>query len=509
MISFRPIWWFYFVTIILLSSFLSVGFFHPDEHFQIIEFANHLLGRGSEVDNIWEFSKEIRPWFQPVLVASILKVCFEFTNSPFLSIAIVKICFGTMLFASTCLVARNYSRKKGFSDAMQRRLFFSLFLLSPILGFSLGRTSSESFSAACLGVIVGLILNASPYQLKNSLKLHATMASLFTMMFFIRYQMAFAYLGIFLWFQVYVRPKWSVVLTQVFISIAVSLIFIGLDSALYGHVVLTPWNYFYTNIIEGAASNFGVSPWYAYLIWPPTNILSIFVLMTNIAAVVLVFSGRYSIFLFIYLSFLMGHSIIAHKELRFLLPVLIIAPALWFDAGRVIFERISVSLDRSIFLSKLLIGTLLGLQILEAVSPQIRSLSDLAKLDLKFRFSNLPESPCVEWMYEGKTLQYAGNMFANFYRASDIQIIDRSFIAAGEESIGCKTETFYQLRRETVGWYLALPDSAMDNYRCEIDGLVFKSLLSVLSGISLPNMLSEKINSKYAYRILKCTKNLK
>ena len=45
----------------------SVGYYHTDEHFQILEFLNFKLGRSSSPELAVEFGARIRPWLQPGL----------------------------------------------------------------------------------------------------------------------------------------------------------------------------------------------------------------------------------------------------------------------------------------------------------------------------------------------------------------------------------------------------------------------------------------------------------
>ena len=52
----------YFISILslLISSIFSVGFFHPDEHYQILEFANYKMGNINPTQLPWEFHEKIR-----------------------------------------------------------------------------------------------------------------------------------------------------------------------------------------------------------------------------------------------------------------------------------------------------------------------------------------------------------------------------------------------------------------------------------------------------------------
>ena len=45
----------------LITAFFSVGYYHPDEHFQLLELCNYKLGNSPASDLAWEFNERIRP----------------------------------------------------------------------------------------------------------------------------------------------------------------------------------------------------------------------------------------------------------------------------------------------------------------------------------------------------------------------------------------------------------------------------------------------------------------
>ena len=59
---------------LILSSIFSVGFYHPDEHYQILEFANYKLGNINSSQLPWEFHEKIRPTLQPLLALITIKI---------------------------------------------------------------------------------------------------------------------------------------------------------------------------------------------------------------------------------------------------------------------------------------------------------------------------------------------------------------------------------------------------------------------------------------------------
>jgi phosphatidylinositol glycan class B len=56
-----------------VSAVTSVTIFHPDEHFQTVEFASLKLGFTAASELPWEYAARLRPWLQPALYTLIAK----------------------------------------------------------------------------------------------------------------------------------------------------------------------------------------------------------------------------------------------------------------------------------------------------------------------------------------------------------------------------------------------------------------------------------------------------
>ncbi|QEH39720.1 hypothetical protein [Chitinophaga sp. XS-30] len=64
----------------LITACFSTGYFHPDEHFQLLEFANFKMGNISGYELPWEYATEIRPTFQPWFAYLVMKSCTALKN---------------------------------------------------------------------------------------------------------------------------------------------------------------------------------------------------------------------------------------------------------------------------------------------------------------------------------------------------------------------------------------------------------------------------------------------
>ena len=311
------------LLVFLITAFFSTGCFHPDEHFQILEFCNFKLGQTPAADLPWEFHERIRPALQPALGYLIIKglniisIQNPFTYS--LIFRILAAIFSWLVISKFCLLLI-----KEFSTEKARKIFIwmSLFLwFVPLLSV---RFSSENYSALTLFSAVYLIIkfNDSPLY-KNILQLIFA-GMLLGFSFYFRFQMGLAILGIGLWLVIIGKMKWKN-LSVLIVSGMLAITFcIYLDYWFYGSFELSPVNYFLANIIENKAADYGTDPWWYYFILfilkavPPISIILLGFFLIGI------YKKPRSIFVWILIPFLIGHFAIGHKELRFLFPMVFI-----------------------------------------------------------------------------------------------------------------------------------------------------------------------------------------
>src|SRR5436190_16012486 len=68
----------------LVTCITATGFYHPDQHFSIIEFSSWQLGKESGVSYVWEFTHFVRPSLQIYLFSGYYKFCnFLNINDPY------------------------------------------------------------------------------------------------------------------------------------------------------------------------------------------------------------------------------------------------------------------------------------------------------------------------------------------------------------------------------------------------------------------------------------------
>ncbi len=310
----------YLIAFILFifTAFMSAGFFHEDEHFQLLEFANYKMGNVQSADLPWEFEQQMRPTFQVgivYLVFSAMKSIGIF--DPFTMTTILRIMAACLSFFALYKFFHKY--KTEFSNQTAVKWFAGLSFFLWYVPFISVRFSSESF-----GVIFMLLAIAYYHTTghKKTSPLNYLMIGLFLGLSFIsRYQMGFMILGMGLWVLI-IRRESIKTIVLMFLGFLMSIgIGILCDYWFYGNWVVSAYNYFYQNLVENKAAGFGTSPFWFYTMNTPLFVFPLFGLV--IVPCVIAFFIKYPRHLVTWLliPFLLIHHFIGHKEMRFLFPV--------------------------------------------------------------------------------------------------------------------------------------------------------------------------------------------
>jgi len=303
-------------VVFFVTAYNSHGFYHPDEHHQIVEFANAKLGLHDPATLAWEYHEQIRPTLQPVICYFVFRVIqvFHIVNPYYQALCLRLLTALLALFAIHFFVKNT---KHLFQNQNIQKGYCVLSYLLWFIPFLSVRFASETWSGL-------FFLFALSFVLKNSTKKFsfAMIGILLGLSFLFRFQIAFAILGLFLWLFFVNKTKiFSFVIACAGFLLILAL-GVCLDCLFYGEFVFTPWNYFKTNIIGGNdIPDFGTSPWYFYLIKLisfPNYIVGICFI---ISIIILLIKNPKNIFLWCFLPFLFFHSLVPHKEERFIFPV--------------------------------------------------------------------------------------------------------------------------------------------------------------------------------------------
>lgn len=314
-------YWTIATIIVVITAWFSEGYHHPDEHFQILEFANLKLGRTSPYNMPWEWAREMRPGLQPMLTVGYLRAveAAGLTN-PFQQVFLLRLLTGLLSLALLWRWYRVLHPELGDYFGKMAAFLWCM----PYLGV---RYSSECWSALCFGA--GLLLVYGPVNARRLL----LSGFLMGLSFQFRYQIAFAIAGLFVWLFWVKKTEWKNLLLWVAGTVPAFVIGLLADGALYGKWLFPAWNYLKINIFEGAAATFGVEPFWWYF---PEFLMKIFH-PVGIALLVLAYFGfqktKMNPWIWAMIPFVLVHCLIGHKEMRFLFPavtaLLVMAAAGW------------------------------------------------------------------------------------------------------------------------------------------------------------------------------------
>lgn len=311
----------------MVTAINSSGFYHPDEHYQVIEFARYKLGIAQAGDLAWEYKAAIRSAIQPAICFAVFKACYGIglENPHMLSLLLRIITAILSLSAITFFVRRTLPQLSTAYHKIYILLSYFLWFL-PFLNV---RFSSETWSGIFLLPAVALIqsnrkINWQEYWLSGVCM---------GLSFLFRFQAGIIVASLLLWL-IFVRKinfrAMSVILAGILPVLAMGVL---LDSWMYGKLECTAWNYFKVNLVDDVASDYGVMPWYQiiqYIVDAPIIPLGVFII---VSIVIMLISKPPSIFLWTITPLIVVHTCIPHKELRFLFPIVNFIPVVLIQGG--------------------------------------------------------------------------------------------------------------------------------------------------------------------------------
>lgn len=334
------------LVVYLTCAVFDSGALHPDEHFQILEFAKWKLGEGAPQAMAWEHVARIRPTLQPVLAMDVIRLCrWMGMDNPFHQAMVMRIITAVVMLFSM----RQFVKAAGRWIAHQHRNALTaatlFFWVMPMIGVHF---SSEILSTACLLFLLSRLLRPEQPSIRDAL----WMGFVAALGFEFRYQVAFAYVGILAWILAVGRYRWQIWCAAAFAFLTVVALSTALDSWFYGRFVFAPYNYYYMNIVKHVAAAYGVSPWYTYFL----QLAIIPSLALGIPIVLSVCIGTFRHYrnpvVWTFWAFLLIHSAVSHKEPRFLFPLMPLMPLFLVWTYETILHR------QSRFVSTMIIGSL-------------------------------------------------------------------------------------------------------------------------------------------------------
>jgi hypothetical protein len=312
------------VNILLFSLFTAFAFLFsknlalhfPDEHFQTIEIAHYLV---HDVGwKAWEWGLGTRSYFIPMLYAPFIFVMSWFgiqSGEP--EIFILKI-LTSLLVSSGVFFGLTRSRDP---ISLQTRILLGLMLFSPFFLYFSTTTFTDTLSMGFMGLILPLWIHLAKGEKKPNSQALRTILSygcVIGFLFLFRIQNALLFLG--LGGALLMRREWKAFGAFTF-GVSVALVFSGLlDWITWGTPFQSTIQNIYWNIWKGVASSNGVQPFSFYFFtyaeyfgWGLFTILFSSFIYQSLKNPTLYLGP---------ILFLVGHCLIPHKELRFLLPLI-------------------------------------------------------------------------------------------------------------------------------------------------------------------------------------------
>ena len=120
-----------------------------------------------------------------------------------------------------------------------------------------------------------------------------------------------------------------------------------IDRWFYGEWTLTTWNYFDQNILHNKVAGFGLEPWWWYFKISVENAIPPFSFLFVGGFFILLFFKPKSPIIWSIVPFVLIHSIIGHKELRFLFPIIGFLPYIIVKTIEVIQVKFKLALSEN------------------------------------------------------------------------------------------------------------------------------------------------------------------
>ncbi len=316
------------MLVYLITAWNSAGYHSADEHFQLIAFAQWKLGELPAAHLAWEFKAGIRSSFQPWIAAAVFKAAsLAGIHDPFTRAFLLR-----ALTALLALVAiRRFVRvaMERYDDP-SKKAFILLSYGLWFVPFLSVRFSSEGWSAIFLLHALTSVLSSERVR---HWALHAGLFAGLAMV--CRPPTGLIVLSLVAWSLVVRRDGWKSAGILLGTSAMVLLCGVVLDSVFYGQPTPSIWNYLKLGFTGDPTIQFDELPWYYYPPWivkyaiPPIGVLML------VAFVVLLFKRPTHIVVWCALPYVIIHSLIAHKELRFLYPLAPLVPWMLLEAWHI------------------------------------------------------------------------------------------------------------------------------------------------------------------------------
>jgi phosphatidylinositol glycan class B len=337
------------LVLILITSYFSYGFFEWGEHYIVTEYVGLKLGKTPASELIWEYPAEIRAWFQPAIYYAAAKGLLAVgIKNPFVlahAFRLISALWGWAAITLLMLAAGVL-----FPDNTRQRVAVILLALLWLIPYLAVRTTAEESSGAFLTIGLALLLLGSakasnlvagaapslpeiepPSPRPERWHFPATTMFIagisFGLAFEFRFQSAIAALGIIAWICCFSGDGWWLTSRKLGAMVVGGMgpLVVGtlLDRWGYGHWTCVPWNLFHVDFVQGMHSKWGVSPPWRYITETLFQPAAPMTWLWVVAMAVTWIRFPRHIITWTTLPFFIFHSMVGHKELRYLFPIVL------------------------------------------------------------------------------------------------------------------------------------------------------------------------------------------
>ena len=341
----------------IIASYFSSGWYNPDEQSCILEFVNIKLGNNSnpcfldinEKNEVLIHSNiKVRSWIQPLMYYSIAKISYFFNINDIFKITFLFRLFSSIVGFYSIYYFYNKTKNHFTKDVSKKIYLFLSFLICYITVWH-ARTSAENLSISFLLIGIGYLY--SNHNNFNNFKLFL-LGLIFGASFVLRYNLGISILFILLWFFFFTNKKRV---------LGILVILSGILIINFFDIIATSWafdinflnrQYFnshflnsnlnlsfildrfpaYQFLICGINNNYcgggiwNVKPFLYYFYFIMIEFFPPFSLIILFSMIYFWFKNYKHVLVWATLPFFIIHSIIPHKEIRYIFPILAFSP---------------------------------------------------------------------------------------------------------------------------------------------------------------------------------------
>src|SRR4051812_268513 len=286
-----------------------------DEIFQTIEPAHRLMYGYGMVP--WEFQLGMRSWLLPGLIAGLIEFARLLGEGPDYYLPVIAVAFALLASAPVICCFLWCRRWYGSTVAL---VGAAAVALAPEAVYFGARTLSEVVAAHIL--VIGCYLLAPGRHVGSRERLFVA-GVIFGLVCLLRIQLAPAIGVVVLWVS---WRDWRAHFPALIAGGAAVLVVGGiLDWVTLGYPLASVWRNVLYNLIYGVSSDFGTEPWYHYLFGE----LGVWNVGVPLLVLLVVLGARRMPSLLVgVIGIAVIHSLISHKEYRFIYPALVMTMAL-------------------------------------------------------------------------------------------------------------------------------------------------------------------------------------